>query len=294
VGGLIVAGSAINAGDPVAVSAVIDGDINANMNFSSKVLDMKVSTITNTSANFIQFEENLFVRPPLGQTTAGGSVSIVNGAGCSNFNQYSLAVNGDGVLGGQLALTRFQGASSFPVFNVDNDGNMLFKDPGAIVYADNFSTIALQAGSVTVAGTGRTLISTGSPTPTVTLTSAGTIGNIDFGGAIGEFIPVVVGGVYTLQGSIAVTASAGLSKPFTVSVVCSDGVNPGTGYTVYGQINTGPYATGTGALATVYLPVSMTLKADFDKIAVSCSASTLAAAETVTVDMGPVTLTRSL
>jgi hypothetical protein len=293
VGGLIVSGSA-TSNTASGSFAIIDGNNTADLSINSRVLDLQVSSITNSAGNFVQFEENLFVRPPIGQTTAGGSVSIVNGAACSNFNQYSLAVNGDGALGGQLALTRFQGVSSFPVFNIDNDGNMLFKDPGARVYADNLSTIALQAGSVTVAGTGRTLISTGSPIPTVTLTSAGTVGNIDFGAPIGEFIPVVVGGVYTLQGSIAVTASAGLSKPFSVSVVCSDGVNPGTGYTVYGQINSAPYATGTGSLVTVYLPVSMTLKADFDKIAVSCSATTLAAAETVTVDMGPVTMTRSL
>ena len=95
VGGLIVSGSA-TSNTASGSFAIIDGNNTADLSIASRVLDLQVSSITNTLGNFVQFEENLFVRPPLGQTTAGGSVSIVNGAGCSNFNQYSLTVNGDG------------------------------------------------------------------------------------------------------------------------------------------------------------------------------------------------------
>jgi hypothetical protein len=291
VGGLIIGGSA-STNDGSGSFAIIDGNNTADLSIASRVMDLQVSSITNTLGNFIQFEENLIVRPPLGQTTAGGSVNIFNGASCSNFNQYSLTVNGDGALGGQLALTRFQGGSSYPVLNVDNDGNMLFKDPGAIVYADNLSTIALQAGSIVVPGQGRTLISTGSPVPSVTLTNTGTVGNVDFGGSIGQFIPVTVGSVVCLQGAIAVTASAGVSTPFTVNVVSTDGVSPGVNYPVYSGIGTAPYATGTGSMASIYVPITTTLKAGFDKISVSASCPGLTGGQTLTVDMGAVTLVR--
>jgi hypothetical protein len=254
---------------------------------------MNVSTITNPSANFIQFQETVIVRPPIGSAVSvPGSLSLFNNTGASNFNQYTMAVNGDGANGGQFTMTRFQGGSSFPVFNIDNDGNMLFQDPGARVYADNLSTIALQAGSIVVPGQGRTLISTGSPVPSASLNSGATVANVDFGGSIGQFIPVTVGGVYCLQGSIAVTASAGLTTPFTVNVVSTDGVSPGTNYPVYSGISTAPYATGGGTMATVYVPITTTLKAGFDKISVSVACAGLTGGETLVVDMGAVTLVR--
>jgi hypothetical protein len=290
VGGLIVSGSA-TSNTASGSFAIIDGNNTADLSIASRVLDLQVSSITNTLGNFVQFEENLFVRPPIGQTTAGGSVSIVNGAGCSNFNQYSLTVNGDGALGGQLALTRFQGVSSYPVLNIDNDGNMLFKDPGAIVYADNLSTIALQAGSIVVPNQGRSLVSSGSPIPSASLNSGATVANIDFAGSVGEFIAVTTGGVYSLQGTLAVTGSAGLSRAFTVNVVSTDGVTAGLSYPIYNATNTAVYS-GTGALAGVQIPICAVFKATDNKVSVSCACPTITGAETLDFAMSVTTISR--
>lgn len=252
VGGLIVAGSAINAGDAAAVSAVIDGDINANMNFSSKVLDMKVSTITNTSANFIQFEKNVFIRPAIGSATSAGSLSLVNGAGASNFNQFSLEVNGDGANGGQLALTRFQGVSAFPVFNIDNDGNMLFKDAGATVFADNLSTIALQAGTVngdSLFGSSRGLLGSFSGGTT----GASQTGFLTTGGS--SNIAVTQGAVMCLEGTVNVdTVVAGAD--FGWALTLNNGAQD---VEIIGGITT-PYKSG-GALSGANLPFATTFVA---------------------------------
>jgi hypothetical protein len=251
VGGLIVSGSATN-NTASGSFAIIDGNNTADLSINSRVLDFQVSSITNTLGNFIQFEENLIVRPPLGQTTAGGGVNIFNGASCSNFNQYQLAVNGDGALGGQLALTRFQGGSSFPVLNIDNDGNMLFKDPGAIVYADNLSTIALQAGTVN----GGSLL--GSAQGLLGAFSGGTTGAsqtafLTTGGS--SNIAVTQGAVMCLEGTVNVdTVVAGAD--FGWSLTLNNGAQD---IEIIGGITT-PYKTG-GALSGAKLPFATTFVA---------------------------------
>ena len=292
VGNIAVSGAG-TAAPASGTFAVIGGDSSQNMSMRGNTLDLQFSTITNSLAGngIITFADSVFVKPS--GSTGAGSVSILNGSASSNFNQYTLAVNGDGAGGGELALTRFQGASSYPVYNIDNDGNMLFKDPGAIVYADNLSTIALQAGSIVVPNQGRTLVSSGSPIPSAALNSGATIANIDFAGSVGQFIAVTTGGIYSLQGTLSVTGSAGLNRAFTVNVVSTDGVTAGLSYPIYNATNTTVYS-GTGALTGVQIPICAVFKATDNKVSVSCSCPTITGAETLDFAMSVTTISRLL
>lgn len=294
--GSLLAGDIVLAGKGTVNTAsgvfpVISGDSSQNISMRGNSLDLQFSTITNSLAgnSILTFADTVAIRPA--GASGAGALAITNGSASSNLNTYQLAVNGDGALGGNLALTRFQGGSSFPVYNIDNNGNMLFQDPGAIIYADNLSTIALQAGSVVVPSQGRSLVSSGSPIPQANLNSGATVANINFAGSIGEFIPVTTGGIYSLQGTLAVTGSAGLSRGFTVNVVSTDGVTAGLSYPIYNATNTAVYS-GTGALAGVQIPICAVFKATDNKVSVSCACPGLTGGETLGFAMSLTTISR--
>lgn len=281
----------------INTSSITTNTVTANSILTSSINSQVMTIAGDSNATGISMINNANIIFADGATIGANSMAIANfDTSISTINgvktplsiyDYGSGLNGFTQVGGLIVSGSAVTSSStgnFSVIDGDASRNMA-------LYG---STITLQGDKVNFPNAGRTLVSTGSPVPSVTLTSNATVGNVNFGGSVGQFITAVTGGTYTLQGAIAVTASAGLTTPFTVNVVCTDGVNPGTNYPVYSGISTAPYATGTGSMASVYVPITTTLKTDFNKISVSASCPGLTGAQTLTVDMGAVTLVRTL
>lgn len=262
----------------------------SSLAISGTNLDLRVSTITNSASgnSIITVSETVVIGPQPSIPTGSGALSLTTGPTASQSNLWQFVAEGDLPVpanAGLFTFTRLSGGSSFPVYQVDSNGDMTMLDPGAKFTSPQLSTIDIQAGTVN-----------GSPlnAPSRTLLgsySGGTTGSnvqgfLTSGGS--SNIAVTSNAVMCLEGTINVeTAVAG--GDFGFSVVLNNGAQDVT--ILNGNANA--FKTGSGALAQVSLPFNTTFIAQGANVQVYVdTGSGAGAGDTVTGTLATPTLIR--